>query len=81
MIVKFLKQVQLTANGTGGTKKFINIASFERIIPLETLQEKIRTHLTGDLTSEEQESLRMLEAAIKRRDNGTENSPFAIFHE
>lgn len=80
-VTDFLKQIQSTADGTGGPKKFIHVASFERIIPSNVLLEKMELHLTGELTSDEQDSIKMLKAAIKRRVEGTENNPFALFQE
>ncbi|MFZ2022723.1 MAG: P-loop NTPase fold protein [Terracidiphilus sp.] len=80
-IAKFLKQIQSTADGTGGPKKFIQVGSFERIIPPNILVEKVDSHLTGELTNDEQVSIRMLKAAIKRHEEGKDNNPFAILSE
>lgn len=80
-VTDFLRGIQSTADGTGGPRKFIHVASFERIIPSNLLLEKVALHLTGDLTSDEENLVKMLRAAISRRENGTEGNPSAIFQE
>ena len=47
-IAKFLKQIQSTADGTGGPKKFIQVGSFERIIPPNILVEKVESASRSD---------------------------------
>ena len=80
-IADFLKEIQMTSDGASGQKKLIHVASFERIIPPKVLLEKVESHLTGELASDERESIKLLKAAIKRREDGTENNPFALFQE
>jgi hypothetical protein len=80
-VVKFLQNIQSSADGTGGPKKFIQVATFENIIPTDILLEKIDTYLTGEWTSDEMELVGMLKSAIKRREDGTENNPLAIFQD
>lgn len=80
-VAQFLEQIQLSTDGTMGPKKYIHVASFEKIISPSALLEKVGSHMSGDLTNEERDSIKMLKAAIKRRDEGTEYSPFAIFQE
>lgn len=80
-VARFLKQIQSTSDGPGGPKRFIYVASFERIISPNVLLEKVNAHLAGELTDDEEDSIKMLKAAIRRREDGTDNDPFAIFRE
>lgn len=80
-VVKFFQGIQSTSNGTGGRREFIHVASFENIIPPNVLLEKIDAHLTGERTNDEKKLVEMLKSAIKRREEGTENNPFAIFQD
>lgn len=77
----FLKHIQLFSDGTGGPKKFINVASFERIVPPEVLMKAVESYLVGDLSADEEASIKLLRAAMKRHEIGPDNNPFAIFQE
>lgn len=77
-VVHFLESVVSTSNGTGGRKRYFILSSLGSLIKLDELRERISTCLTGDLSSEEGELLKLVNASFKRIDEGVVEDPYSI---
>jgi hypothetical protein len=77
-VVHFLESIVSTSNGTGGRKQYFILSSLGNLIKLDELRERISTYLTGDLSSEEGELLKLVNASFKRIDEGVAEDPYLI---
>ncbi|MGD0940310.1 MAG: P-loop NTPase fold protein [Terracidiphilus sp.] len=77
-VVHFLQSIVSTSNGTGGRKRYFILSSLGELIKLNELRERISKYLTGDLTVEEVELLKLVKASFKRIDEGVVEDPYQI---
>ena len=77
-VVHFLQSTVSTSNGTGGRKRYFILSSLGELIRLDELRERVSTYLTGDLSGEEGELLKLVNASFKRIDNGVAEDPYQI---
>jgi porphobilinogen deaminase len=68
-----------TSEGTGGSRRYIQIRSFEHTISIEELEGRVKQHMTGDLSAEEVDLVRLFHAGVKRRADGKEHQALGMF--
>lgn len=78
-VKNYLESVITTSEGTGGSRRYIQIRSFERTISVEELEGRVRQYLTGDLSAEEADLVRQFHRGVKRRADGKEHHPLGMF--
>jgi hypothetical protein len=78
-VLNFLESVITTSEGTGGSRRYIQIRSFEHTISIEELEGRVKQYMTGDLSAEEADLVRLFHAGVKRRTDGKEHQPLGMF--
>lgn len=78
-LVAFLSSIVGVSEGTGGTRRFIDIRSLEWLISPDDMLTAIEKHLNTNRSTEDEELVKMVKAGIRRRENGRENNPIAFF--
>ena len=68
-----LESITSISEGTGGTRRFIYVASFEKLITVKELEKRRNTYFVGDLTPEETELAKLLTVGIKKRKEGKDD--------
>jgi len=72
-IVSYLESMVSTSEGTGGTRRFIFVASFEHLISIEELEGRVDKYLSGELTADEAELVRLFRRGVKKRQEGKDD--------
>jgi predicted KAP-like P-loop ATPase len=80
-VVHFLKSIVDTSSGTGGDRRYIILSTkLENLITLKELKVRISTYLDGDYSEEERELLVLVNASIKRIEDGKVENPYLIIN-
>lgn len=77
-LVNFLQSIANTSRGTGGNKRYFTLSTLGKLIDLEYLREKVKTYLSDELSEEEAELLKLVNASFKRIDEGIVEDPHQI---
>jgi hypothetical protein len=72
-LAAYLESITSISEGTGGTRRFIYVASFENLITVKELEKRSNTYFVGDLSPEEAELAKLLRVGIKRRNEGKDH--------
>jgi hypothetical protein len=79
-IVSYLESMVSTSEGTGGTRRFIFVASFEHLISVEKIERRVYKYLNGELTADEAELVRLFRRGVKKRREGKDH-PSIVWNE
>jgi hypothetical protein len=72
-LAAYLESITSISEGTGGTRRFIYVASFENLITVKELEKRRNTYFAGDLSPEEAELAKLLRVGIKMRNEGKDH--------
>lgn len=72
-VVAYLESIVTTSEGTGGTRRFLFVVSFEHVISIEELEGRINQYLTGELNSDEAELVKLFRRGVKKRHEGRDH--------
>lgn len=72
-LTAYLESITSISEGTGGTRRFIYVASFEKLITVKELEKRRNTYFVGDLTPEETELAKLFTVGIKKRKEGKDD--------
>jgi KAP family P-loop domain len=72
-VTVYLNSITATSEGTGGTRRFIYVTSFENLITIKELEKRRNTYYVGELTSEEADLAKMLRVGIRKRKEGKDH--------
>jgi hypothetical protein len=72
-IVQYLWSLVSVSDGTGGVREFLFVDSFKNLISITTLQRRIKQYLTGNLTTDETELLRLFHRGVKKHREGKDH--------
>lgn len=76
----YLESIPSKADGTGGPRQFLFVASFENLFQIQELEKKISEHLDGELTADEAELVRLFRKGVQKRREG-KDAPFNAWNE
>ena len=71
--MQYLWSLVSVSDGTGGVREFLLSDSFKNLISITTLQRRIKQYLTGDLTTDETELLRLFHRGVKKHGEGKDH--------
>lgn len=63
-LTAYLDSITSISEGTGGTRRFIYVASFEKLITVKELEKRRDKYFVGELTPEEAELAKLLKVGI-----------------
>jgi len=69
----YLESITGISEGTGGTRRFIFVANFEKLISVKELKKRLNTYFIGELTPEEAELAKLLRLGVRRRNEGKDD--------
>jgi hypothetical protein len=72
-LTAYLGSITSISEGTGGTRRFIYVASFEKLITVKELEKRRDTYFVGELTPEEAELAKLLKVGIRKRNEGKDH--------
>jgi hypothetical protein len=69
----YLDSITSISEGTGGSRRFIYVASFEKLITVKELEKRRDKYFVSELTQEEAELTKLLKVGIKKRKEGKDD--------
>lgn len=69
----YLDSITSLSEGTAGTRRFIFVSSFEKLISIRELEKRRNKYFVGELTPEEAELSKLLTLGIRKRKEGKDN--------
>jgi hypothetical protein len=77
-VARYLESIISRAEGTGGSRRFIFVASFEPLFSVEELEAKVDQYLDGELTPYEAGLLRLFKKGVQTRREGKDD-PYHVW--
>ena len=72
-LAAYLESITSISEGTGGTRRFIYVASFEKLISVKELEKRRNTYFVDNLSTEESELAKLLQRGIQKRKEGKDD--------
>jgi hypothetical protein len=77
-VAGYLESIISRAEGTGGSRQFIFVASFEHLFSVEELEAKVDQYLSGELPPHEAGLLRLFRKGVQKRREGKDD-PYHVW--